>query len=274
MPNRWFSALLGFFFPPVAFLYLSLFRWALLYFVLLLVSAIADFALIKEVGASGLSLVLSIICAIHAFKLSKTTAFPNGRKWFNRWWGALSIPVCIFLVIFLFRSFLYEIFQIPSASMVPTLKVGDHIVVSKPGYGTYGSFGITVYETEIEERENPKRGEVFVLYPPGNKSLFVERVIGLPNDVIAFSDKQLRINGELVKTRKTGNPNIYEETLDGNTYKVQYLYDDNPYRTVKFRVPENSYFVMGDNRDNSSDSRVWGFVPSENIVGKVVYIWD
>ncbi|WP_081703666.1 signal peptidase I [Alcanivorax sp. P2S70] len=274
MPNKWLSVFLAFFFRPAAFIYLSAHWWAFFYFFISIIALLADANLERRTGVSGLSTLLSIICAIHAYKLAKATKFNDGRKWFNHWWGALSIPVFLLFIIFFFRSFFYEIFQIPSLSMMPTLKSGDYIVVSKHGYGLYDSFGITVYETDLDKRKKPQRGEIFVLYPPGDRPAFVERIIGLPNDEIVFSNKQLRINGRLVDTKRMGEPHIYQETLDGNSYQVQYFHENNPYRSVRLIVPEDSYFVMGDNRDNSADSRLWGPVPAKNIVGKVVHIWN
>lgn len=228
--------------------------------------------LAKRVGVSGLGLLLAIICCIHAFKTAKLANFVDGKKWYNHWWGALSIPAVFFFVVLSIRSFLYVPFQIPSQSMAPTLNVGDHILVSKWGYGHYGTFGITVYREDAPLRKTPKRGELFALYPPYEKRVFVDRVIGLPNDHIEFSDKQLRINGTAIQTIQNESE-IFTESLDGNTYSVQYINERNPYRRFSMTVPDNTYFVMGDNRDNSLDSRAWGFVPAENIVGRVVLIW-
>ena len=271
-PNKWFSAFLGFFIPPLAFVYLAKFKLAVCYFALAISFGIFDYLLAKKVGVSGLGLLLAIICCIHAFKTAKLVHFSGGRKWYNHWWGSLSIPAAFVFVVLSIRSFLYEPFHIPSQSMVPTLNVGDHVLVSKWGYGLYGTFGITVYKKDAPPQKTPKRGELFVLYPPYESRVFIERVIGLPNDHIEFSDKQLRVNGTAVQTTQN-DAEIYTEFLDGNTYLVQYINESNPYRRFSMTVPDNTYFVMGDNRDNSLDSRAWWFVPAENIVGKVVLIW-
>ena len=274
MPNKWFAAALGFLSQPLGFIYLEKLKWALYYFLASILFGIIDLLLERKTGYAGFSLILAIVCCIHAFKASKLINFDRNRRWYSKWWGVLLIIPIIFLSsLFSFRAFLYEPFQIPSPSMLPTLQVGDHIVVSKYGYGLYGSFGITAYSTEIGSRKKPKRGEVFVLYPPHDEHVFVERIIGLPNDVIEFSDKQLYVNGSKVETKRIENSDIYTETLDGNTYSVQYIRETNQFRNFKVVVPESSYFVMGDNRDNSADSRIWGMVPAKNIMGRLVLIW-
>ncbi|MEH6542680.1 MAG: signal peptidase I [Porticoccaceae bacterium] len=273
MPNKWFAAILGFLFQPLAFLYLAKLKLAIVYFSLLMIVGIADFALIKKTGYSGLGLLLAVVCSVHAFRKSKTITFEDGRKWYSHWWGALSIPLIFIVAVFLFRSFFYEPFRMPASSMLPTLNVGDHIVVSKWSYGLYGSYGIELHRSDTEARKKPNRGEIFIFYPPHDERVFIKRIIGLPGDIIEFSDKQLVINGVAVKTAETESPAVYTEVVEGNSYSVQYLNDNSSLRIFNVTVPEKSYFVMGDNRDNSADSRVWGMVPAENVIGKLILIW-
>ncbi|WP_353294841.1 signal peptidase I [Thalassolituus maritimus] len=273
MPSKWFAAALGFFIQPVAFVYLSKFRWAFFYLLTSILFGVIDLYLERTTGYAGIALLLSVICGIHAFKASKMINFGASRKWYSNWWGVLLILLVFYSSIFSIRAFLYEPFQVPSSAMSPTLKAGDHVVVSKYGYGLYGTLGVDVYSSETDSRRKPQRGEVFFLYPPHDERLFIERIIGLPNDVVEFSDKQLYINGAKVETRRLGSSHVYTETLDGNTYSVQYIRDGSQFRNFKVVVPKNSYFVMGDNRDNSADSRVWGMVPAENIMGKLVLTW-
>ena len=273
MPNKWFSAVLGFFFQPLAFVYLARFKWVLVYFLGSVILGASDFVLNRNLGYSGLGLILAIVCCIHAYRLAKNIVFENGRKWYSRWWGVLIIPLVFFCSILSFRSFLYEPFHIPSESMLPTLSVGDHIIVSKLGYGLYGTFGINVLSTDADSRKKPKRGEIFVLYPPNESRVFVERIIGIPGDTVEFSNKQLSINGIKVETNRGDDDISYVENLGEHPYSVQYIREGNPYRNFQVTVPENAYFVMGDNRDNSVDSRMWGMVPEENIVGKLILVW-
>lgn len=156
--------------------------------------------------------------------------------------------------------------------MLTTLVVGDYLVVSKWGYGNYRYFGIKLPNIGSTWR-SPNRGEIFVFYPPHDKRPHLKRVIGLPNDHIRFEDKQLYINGERVETVTTEDNGVYIEALDGEQYSVQYQTMGNDYREFEITLPENMYFVMGDNRDNSLDSRAWGFVPRQNMVGKLTYVW-
>ncbi len=272
MANKWFAAILGFLVPPVAFVYLAKLRVAALCFLLLICSGIADYYLESLVGFSFLALLLSIASAIYAFILAKRADLASDRKWYSRWWGAVSIPVVIFSLIFLTRSFVVEPFSIPSESMSPSLEVGDHILVKKWGYGLYGSFGITLVNSKKENRIKPQRGEIVVIIPPHNTSAFVERVIGLPGDLVEFGNKQLLINGSPIETENLGN-GIFRETFGDNTYTVKYISDNSQLRSGKWAVPDDHYFVMGDNRDNSADSRVWGMVSANNIVGRVLIKW-
>lgn len=280
MPNKWFSACLGLFIQPFAFLYLSKMNWFFIYFVLTLLAGALDYYLTMKSGYSGAVIILAIICSVHAFKVAKVTQYVPHRHWYNRWWGVLIIPLVFILSIFMVRSFLYEPFHIPAASMSPALKVNDHVLVSKWGYGNYGAYGITLYNTDINKRIKPKRGEIFIFYPPHHRSYFIKRIIGLPGDIIEFANKQLMVNGEAIRTEKKSNTSLhYVEYLDDQSYTVIYenrggyasgIKGLNDFKIV---IPDDAYFVMGDNRDNSSDSRIWGVVPAENIVGKMILKW-
>ncbi len=282
MPNKWFSAFLGLFFQPLAFVYLSKFKWFFFYIVVNISATLLDYYLTAKIGYFGAAFTVAIACALHAFKTATTLNFPQ-RHWYNYWWGILFIAVMFLLSTLSIRAFLFEPFRIPSLSMVPTLNVGDHIIVSKWGYGLYGSYGIVLKNTDITKKKKPKRGEVFVLYPPHRSTPFVKRIIGVPGDIVQFSDKQITINGKKVETEKikkeaASDSFQYYESLGGHNYTVQYI-DKNTVEGLEqlqnftITVPDNAYFVMGDNRNNSADSRLWGPVPAENIVGKVVFVW-
>ncbi|MAT50587.1 MAG: signal peptidase I [Porticoccaceae bacterium] len=183
----------------------------------------------------------------------------------------------VLLVVLVLRSFVVEPFQIPSASMVPTLEVGDFILVNKFAYG----LRMPVTQTKILDIGEPQRGDVMVFFPPDDARYFIKRVVGLPGDHIQVFDNQLFVNGELMSQRPVSGPytagygyDIVEESLSGHSHLVRKnRVPGRLGRRVSVIVPEGHYFMMGDNRDNSSDSRVWGPVPEENIVGKAFAIW-
>jgi len=182
----------------------------------------------------------------------------------------------VLLVVFLLRSFLVEPFQIPSSSMVPTLQVGDYILVNKYTYG----LRLPVLRNKVVALNEPQRGDVMVFFPPHmNDTYFIKRVVGLPGDSIIYQNKQLFINGELVTRLPLGpDPDtspryrLAEETL-GDSSHIMRVDTLRPGRDFSVRVKPGHYFMMGDNRDNSSDSRDWGQVPEQDIVGKAFAVW-
>lgn len=187
--------------------------------------------------------------------------------------GSLAPVLGIVLVL---RSFLIEPFQIPSQSMVPTLQVGDFILVSKWTYG----IRLPVIRTKIIDVSSPERGDVMVFFPPHEDRYFIKRVVGLPGDTIHVLNGVLFVNGE--KMTQQADPEIAASprsvVMTENLLGVEHLMQK---RTSPTRlsqnyssvVPMGHYFMMGDNRDNSSDSRVWGPVPEERIVGKAFARW-
>lgn len=198
----------------------------------------------------------------------------------------------VILVVFLIRSFIVEPFKIPSGSMMPTLLAGDYILVNKFTYG----LRVPIVNNTFFEINQPKRGDVFVFHYPPNPSVdYIKRVVGLPGDKIRYEDKRLIINGKPLTTEALPN---YEYVMSGLNIVTAQQYSEQlgdkkhtilvhdvigNYDTdsigAKFSnheeivVPDGHYFAMGDNRDNSSDSRVWGFVPERNLVGKAFFIW-
>lgn len=181
----------------------------------------------------------------------------------------------VLAIVLVLRSFLFEPFQIPTGSMIPTLEVGDFILVNKYAYG----IRLPVVGTKIFDVDEPKNGEIMVFIPPHQDEYFIKRIVGIPGDRVRYQDKTLYINGEkqnqtFVAQIPPRNPRYlhYREQLGEFEHQIQ----RNPYRETRvdeWVVPEGHYFMMGDNRDQSSDSRYWGFVSEDKIVGKAVAIW-
>jgi signal peptidase I len=182
----------------------------------------------------------------------------------------------VLLVVFVLRSFLVEPFQIPSSSMVPTLQVGDYILVNKYTYG----IRLPVLRTKVMSLNEPQRGDVMVFFPPHmNDTYFIKRVVGLPGDTITYRNKRLYVNGEPVDREPLGVLPIGDsrfemgmEILGERRHLMQVDQMRQP-RDFSLVVKDGHYFMMGDNRDNSSDSRIWGQVPEKDIVGKAFAIW-
>ncbi|MCR9104030.1 MAG: signal peptidase I [Gammaproteobacteria bacterium] len=182
----------------------------------------------------------------------------------------------VLLVVFVLRSFLVEPFQIPSSSMVPTLQVGDYILVNKYTYG----IRLPVVRNKIISLNDPQRGDVMVFFPPHmNDTYFIKRVIGLPGDIIRYTDKALYVNGEKVTVEplpgaegQGARYRVANERL-GEAEHLRQIDVLRPATDFTVTVKPGHYFMMGDNRDNSSDSRVWGQVPERDIVGKAFAIW-
>ena len=219
------------------------------------------------------------------------------QPWWLDWTAGL-FPVIV--VVFLLRSFLFEPFKIPSGSMIPTLLVGDLILVNKYTYG----LRLPVINYKVTEGNTPERGDVMVFrYPPKPSLDYIKRVVGVPGDEVAYLNKKLTINGKSLP--KAVMPDFFDEDAtryakqfeeliprSGGERKYRVLNDDDrpafipgtddfPFKAncrysaegVVCKVPDGMYFMMGDNRDNSLDSRYWGFVPEKNIVGKAFFVW-
>ena len=215
------------------------------------------------------------------------------QPWWLDWTAGL-FPVIV--VVFLLRSFLFEPFKIPSGSMIPTLLINDLILVNKFHYGVR----LPVINTKLFDNHSPERGDVMVFrYPPKPSLDYIKRVVGVPGDEVAYLNKKLTINGKPLP--KKSLPDFFDEDAlryakqfeEANGSKKYRLLndedrpafipgaDDFPFKQncryssegVVCKVPEGHYFMMGDNRDNSLDSRYWGFVPEKNIVGKAFFVW-
>ncbi len=186
----------------------------------------------------------------------------------------------VLLLVLVLRSFLAEPYQIPSESMVPTLAVGDFVLVNKYAYG----LRLPVIKTKIVDVGAPARGDIMVFVPPHDRRSFIKRVIGLPGDKVRYENKALYINGERVGYEfeeefmlqlPGGRLRVraYIESLDGRDHSIYRYPRRNDGAPKEWLVPENAYFMMGDNRGRSEDSRAWGFAEESNIVGKAVAVW-
>ncbi len=245
----------------------------------------------------SLLLLTGVIWLVDRFHLRATRAAGVNEPWWVEYAKSF-FPVI--LAVFLLRSFLVEPFKIPSGSMIPTLHVGDFILVNRYTYG----LRLPIVNKKVIEINQPQRGDVMVFHYPEDPSVdYIKRVIGVPGDVLSYRNKRLWINGVEQKLQFVGDYNYvesglsfvhtehYSENLNGRTHAV-ILDPDKPLlrldgvanfpqheqcsygeEEVRCTVPAGHYFMMGDNRDNSRDSRYWGFVPDEMIVGKAFFIW-
>lgn len=186
----------------------------------------------------------------------------------------------VLLAVLLLRSFIAEPFRIPSGSMIPTLHIGDFILVNKFAYGLRAP----VTHTKLLALGEPERGDVAVFrYPRDTRLDYIKRIVGLPGDRVAFKGKRVFINGKAPEYKEIGvyethgsDPNGVSVELTENFFGVEHSILINPNRgnvEGEVVVPDGHYFVVGDNRDNSNDSRYWGFVPEENLVGRAMVIW-
>lgn len=188
----------------------------------------------------------------------------------------------VFLIVLVLRSFILEPFRIPSGSMYPTLEIGDFIVVNKFAYGVR----LPVLQTKVLPLGEPERGDVIVFRYPENPNIdYIKRVIGLPGDEISYVNKQIFINNQPIQQESLGRyigvnsgsvmtgVRLKKEELFEKQYEI--LIDDERHGQAMMPVvvPEGHYFVLGDNRDHSADSRFWGFVPDENLKGRAFGIW-
>lgn len=291
-PKRWITVLLAFLAMPIAMLYLGRIGWFAIY---LLVSL--GLGILFSPTSIEIQLLYWSICVIHALHLLKNHPNNTTRPWYSRWHGLLGVSLTLVIVPLTLRVFAYETFRFPAESMLPTVSAGSLLIVRKWGYGHYGSFGIEIFRSPITAAVN--RGDLLSFeYPPDRSQTYVKRLIGMPGDQIEYVNKRLTINGTQLPTReiespppnRTPNAKIYVEAigsvrhlvlidskspailseLENSPLKAHCVFGDSQ---LICKVPKDHYFVMGDNRDNSNDSRYWGFVPADHVIGKVVYIW-
>lgn len=298
-PKKWLAAVLGFVAPPLAFLYVRAPRWAAASLVLGIAVGGAAFMVPgrdSNLLFSIISIGLGVTWAISAYKRAANLSGDGVRPWYARWFGLAGLFIALIAVTALFRAFCYEPFRAPSSSMMPAVPLGSNLLVKKWGYGHYSAYQFRLGRREISSPL--ERGDIIVFdFPSDPTQTFVKRLVGLPGDKIVYRDKHLLVNGVDVRGRELKDYlddermtylKRYQEQL-GNVVHDILLNPGAPawlgdsayglpsqcsieHETVQCEVPSGSYFVLGDNRDNSRDSRYWGFVPAALVVGKVVAV--
>jgi len=298
-PKKRIAAVLGLFIQPAGMLYVARPGWAAVYFVLALIVVLGNMFVLrgKELAGGVIALLVAVVCAIHAYRLARDYRELLRRPWYSRWYGLVGIVAAFAALVFGIRAFLFEPFRFQSGAMAPSIEPRTHLIVRKWGYGNYGTYGIHVMTTGMSSEV--QRWDIVVFEYPENTALsYAMRVVGLPGDRISYYNKRLKINEEEVQIRRIADYVHKDRAIPSPQY-LERLGDHEhailiereapaavpivrafPFRErcaytaegLSCRVPEGHYFVLGDNRDNSSDSRIWGFVPAINIIGKVQYI--
>ncbi len=305
VPKKWLAVVLGLFSPVFAMLYVAQAVWAGVYLVAVIGAVSLAFTMVHSHPIASLVLMygLNIVGMAHAYFLARAYPADKPRPRYSRWYGLLFFFIAYAVVAFGVRSFLFEPFRIPSGAMIPSIKPGSYVIVKKWGYGHYGTYGFLPFSRPIAAEL--RRGEVLVFdYPEARSIQYIKRLIALPGDRVAYLDKKLSINGKLVPQvelekffdgARHESVLKLEETIDGSRYSVvrnedagintsilsQFVSSFRFAESCKYSkhgvvcdVPAGHYFFMGDNRDNSRDSRYWGFVPADHIVGKVIHVVD
>jgi signal peptidase I len=298
-PNKWIAALLGFFVSPIGFLYVGVPKLAALALVIGLALGLSAFffpVLSASVAISLIQISLGLIWAVLAYKIATRRAGVAATAWYSRWYGLLIVSVCLLGSAILLRAFTYEPFRVPSSAMLPTLPVGSSLLVQKWGYGHYTTYGLRLGTAAISSTLD--RGDLVVFdYPRDPAQTYIKRIVGIPGDKVVYRDKRVFVNGADVRGKQLEDylddqhlryVQRYQEKLGQVVHDILINPDASSWvggtehtlpaqcgvdrEVLSCDIPAGSYFVMGDNRDNSLDSRYWGFVSAKAIIGKVVHI--
>jgi signal peptidase I len=263
-PNRWLAAFASLFFWPIGLLYLGRWRLPVVYF-----GAFLAAAMIELIAGTPMysPFVIMLASPFHAFWIAKK-AEPSPRPWYSRWYGIVAVYAGLFAIIVPLRAFLVEPFRLPTTAMEPTIPLGSYLIVSKLGYRHFGTYGFEISRgTPVR---TPKRGTLVVFEAPTAPSKrFIKRVLGLPGDTIVFNGHVVSINGQTL--RKAEHGGTVTEEVDGVTYHTL-VKEKDPAPDQEVVVPAGHYFLVGDNRGASDDSRRFGPVAAELLIGEVIYV--
>lgn len=297
-PAPWVAAILGLVAAPLAMLYVRRPFAALWFAVAGVVIGISGFIGIgNQVYAGLLGWGLVVAGAVVAYRYAKGSA-DAAAPWYARWYGLVAIAVSFNALFLVIRIFLYEPYRIPSSAMLPTLRPKANIIVQKHGYGNLSTFGIDFGRLPMSAVL--KRGDIIVFdYPRDPSQTYIKRIVGLPGDRITIVGANVVVNGRETRLQQLEDyldveglrylrrhlnrldDTTFETLSDANSPSVRPGAWDFPMKEscshsgekVECIVPAERYFVMGDNRDNSFDSRYWGYVRSDQIIGKLIKVF-
>lgn len=286
-PNKWIAGILGLLLTPIAMLYLNKRVWAIIYTMLLIgIVGVSLFTTFVASHIDLLSTTMMFIGGIHAFILASLTSLQK-RPWYTRWYSLMLISLLFLMILYSIRAFLWEPFSIPANSMAPSFPQGTVVLVDKRGCGNYGTFGFSLPAQTQNDRCRPQRGDVFAFqYPKDPQITYMKRIIGISGDTITYDTQGVLTVNEQTITQKdkttdlytvhthpdsTWNLSVANETLNSKHYDVLLLTSSKNRRTGQWTVPADHYFVLGDNRDMSNDSRMWGVLSETHLIGRVIY---
>jgi signal peptidase I len=298
-PKKWIAVVLGFFLAPLGFLYVGNPKLASLPILVGLGLSLSFFFIPGFAAGHAFSVVqfgLGVLWAVWVYIIATRNTGEKPVAWYSRWYGLVALAACFLAGVVLLRAFTYEPYRVPSTSMTPTLPVGSNILVQKWGYGHYTTFGLRLATRPISA--SLERGDIVAFdFPRDPGQSYLHRIIGLPGDKIVYRDKHVFVNGVDVRGKRLADylddRNLqyvqrYEEKLGRNVHDILIKPEATPWlgdsaytlpsqctidhEVIACDIPAGNYFVMGDNRDNSLDSRYWGFVAAKAIIGKVVHV--
>lgn len=271
-PNVLVAVLLGVFTCSFTFLYLNKTKLFLVYFIFQILVVGLDLHFDQSIAW-----ICMLVCPIHGYWIAKNYQSDDARRWFSQWW-AISVLYMIFVVpILLCRILFYDFFSVPAGSMSPNINQGDYVLVQKHGFGDYSLFGKKIFSSGLAEGVELTRGKIYVFYSPHKPIILIKRLVGKPGDTISVQGDQIKINGVLLKAKLVVEYPDYivnEENINNISYRVKSKKGKKVNYNLTVVVPSGQYFFLGDNRDNSMDSRIFGLVSEARLVGELAYVWQ